>query len=344
MNTLTKSRLKRRQNHRFMGLPCLVSAIVLWVAACGSHSRFTVAVIPQTDGTMQWEPVHTGAEVAATRTGASIYWNAPTREDDVEGQIALVDRVVDAKYQGLVLAPDQGLALMTPVRRALSHGIPTVIIGSPLPIPPGGNLSYILNDEEEGGRIAAKRVNGMLNGHGTVAILGINPDVAGIMIRLRAFEEVIAHQYPRIRIVDKRMGSFNAPQEQQVAEDTLAANPKLDAIVSLMSTSTDEVLSVLSTSHDNSSIKIIAFDSADSPGVPPFEQKPALDCVIQEDTRSMGEQAIELIHARLLGQSVPAIVYLHPILLTRDNINSPEIRRMLSMDFELGRWRWTTPQ
>ena len=325
-----------------MWLACSVSAIALWAAACGPHERFRVAVIPQTDGTLQWEPVHTGAEDAADRVGVSIYWNAPTREDDVEAQIALVDRVVSNNYQGLVLAPDQDLALITPVRRALAHGIPTVIIGSPLPIPAGGNLSYILNDDAEGGRMAAERIAGLLKGHGTVALLGINPDVSGIMTRAHAFAVSIAQHYPGIRIVDERMGSFNEPHEQQVAEDTLRANPKLNAIVSLMSTTTDGSLAALSGTPESGSVKVIGFDSGDSSGFPPFDQRPALDCVIQQDTRSMGEQAIELIHNRLLGKVVPATVYLHPKLLTRDNINTPEVRQMLSMDFKLGRWSWST--
>jgi hypothetical protein len=56
----------------------------------------------------------------------------------------------------------------------------------------------------------------------------------------------------------------------------------------------------------------------------------------------MGRQAIELIHARALGQSVPATVHLRPTLISRDNINTPEVRRMLSMDFKLGQWRWSS--
>src|SRR5207248_1385861 len=81
-----------------------------------------IAVIPRTSGSPFWEPVHVGAEIAARSTNIKIYWNAPTREDDIQGQIALVDAVIDRKYQGLILAPDQALALITPVRRALSKG------------------------------------------------------------------------------------------------------------------------------------------------------------------------------------------------------------------------------
>lgn len=325
-----------------LGAAGLMCSLCLLLSACRSPQREKIAVIPQTEGTILWETAHAGVETAALTTGESIYWNAPTREDDVEAQVTLVDRIVSSgQYSGLVLAPNQTFSLISPVRRAMSKGIPTVIIGSPLSIPPGGDLFYILNNDEVGGELAAQRVAGLLHGHGTVALLGINPDVTGIMIRARAFERSLSENYPGINIVEKRMGSFNVPHEQQVAEDTIRANPSLDAIVALMWTSVDGTLSALDSMPEGHSIKVIGFDSAEALR---FAQKPNLDCVIQEDIRSMGQQAIELIHSRLLGRSVPALVRLPPKLITRDNLNAPEIRRMLSQDWQFGRWRWSSAQ
>lgn len=327
-----------------MGLACALAACVV---SCSSHLQVRIAVIPQTEGTIFWEAAHVGAEQAADPRGISIYWTAPTREDDVEAQITLVNRVVDKHYQGLVLAPDQALSLITPVRRALEHGIPTVVIGSPLPIPPGGDLFYILSDDQEGGRLAAERAAVLLKGHGTVALLGINPDMLGIMTRAHAFEQFLAQNDPGIHIVEKRIGSFNAPHEQQMAEETLRANPNLDVIVALMGTTVDGALSALEASPQTHPVKVIGFDDAavppfDDAGIAPFGQNSSLDSMIQGDSRTMGQQAIELIHARLLGRPVPTIVLLHPKLITRDNMNSPEVRQMLSQDWTLGRWRWSS--
>jgi len=324
----------RRGRH---GLPSygIASAFVMALlgVACRSHHPMRIAVIPRTSGIPFWERVHGAADDAADRIGAFIYWNAPTSEDDVEGQITLVERVVSDDYQGLVLAPDQALSLITPVRRALSRGIATVIIGSPLPIPAGGNLSYILNDEEEGGRLAAQRVARLLHDRGSVALLGINPDVSGIMIRARSFEQTLARNYPDIHIVEKRMGSFNVPHEQQVVQDTLTDNPNLDVIVALMWTTAHETLSALDTSPQGHPPKVIGFD----PGArPPFHEQ-CLDSVILQDTRAMGQQAVELIHARLLGQSVPELVTLPPKLITRENVDSPEVRHMTALDWRPGR-------
>src|SRR5215467_4238586 len=156
---------------------CLLFALTV---SCRSDPP-TIAVIPRTTGLSLWEPEHSGAEVAAAERRIKIYWNAPTREDDVQGQIALIETVIDKPYAGLILSPDQTLALMTMVRRAVSKGIPTVIVGSALPLEPGGKLSYVLSDDEAAGRIAGTRIGQILHGKGRVAIVGIDPDIAGVL-------------------------------------------------------------------------------------------------------------------------------------------------------------------
>ncbi|MGB7844933.1 MAG: substrate-binding domain-containing protein [Candidatus Acidiferrum sp.] len=309
----------------------VVCGVLLLCGGCRRSSVPTIAVIPRTSGTPLWEPVHAGAEIAARSTGTKVYWNAPTREDDVQGQIALVESVIERKYQGLVLAPDQALALITPVRRALSKGIPTVIIGSPLPIPPGGRLKYILNDEEEAGQMAAVRVGQLLEGKGSVAILGVNPDIVGMMIRARSLEETLARQYPKIRIVEKHFGSFNVAHDQLIAEETLRANPHLNAIVALTSASTRGACSALAHNAKMESTKVVGFDEPD----PLLFQEINLDSLVIPNSHEMGISAVKMIAAQLAGQPVPAEVKLKPLLVTRGNLDSPELLEVRSMEW----WR-----
>lgn len=286
---------------------------------------------------MMWEPEHGGALATALPFGARVYWNAPTREDDVQGQIAMVGRVTAGDFQGLVLAPDHALALVTPVRRAVSHGVPTVVIGSRLAIPPGRGLWYILNDEEAGGHIAAHRVAEILQGQGSVAILGIDPDITGNMDRARSLEQFLVEHFPKICIVANQMGTFNVPHEQQVAEETLRTYPTLDAVVALTSTSARGVLAAI---RSNPSIhaRVIAFD----PDSLTFSS-PNLDSFILQDTQKMGAEAVRTILADLQGRSTPAVVQFEPVLVTRENANSREIQRLTSMDWRpaLMRWKWS---
>ena len=103
-----------------------------------------IAVIPRACGTALWEPEHSGAAEAARARGMTVYWNAPTRPHDVQKQIALLEKVVALRYRGIVLAPDETLALRTPIKHALATHIPIVVVGTELGIDPDSNLSYVL--------------------------------------------------------------------------------------------------------------------------------------------------------------------------------------------------------
>ena len=312
--------------------------VALFGVGCRSGTPFTIAVIPRTSGTGLWEPEHGGAEAAAVHANAHIYWNAPTREDDVEGQIAIVNQVITRGYQGLVLAPDQALALIGPVRRAVARDVPTVIVGSPLPLPSGGKLSYILSDDETAGRIAAQRAAELLQGRGSVAVLGVNPDITAIMIRQRSLELFLTQNYPNIRLI-KKMGSFDYLHEQQVAEETLKNNPEVKVIVGMMWASARAATSAIEETPGFGETKVIAFD----PDGGPLFDVAVVDSVIQQDTRTMGQMAVDLINGERHGRPMPALIKLQPLLITRQNVNTPEIRRLTSMDWRPTPWVWETP-
>jgi len=269
--------------------------------------------------------------------GVHIYWNAPTREDNIDDQITIVQRVTARGYQGLVLAPDHAQALITPVRRAMSHGLPVVVVGSPLSIPPGNGLCYVLNDEEVGGRIAAQRVAMILHGRGTVALLGIDPDILGIITRARSVEQFLAENYPDIHILVKQVGTFNRFREQQVAKETLKTNPDLDAIIALTSTSEHAVLSAIGDSQ-TSHVKVIVFD----PEVWIFDD-PHIDSLVVEDMEKMGAEAVSQILRKSTGRTMTPLTKFEPVLLTRENYTNeaPELYSMIYAWPAHSRWRWT---
>jgi ribose transport system substrate-binding protein len=302
-------------------------------AGCKSHTSRTIAVIPETTATELWEAAHAGAERAGHELGFHVYWNAPTREDDVEKQIALVERAVRNEYAGLVLAPAQYLALVAPVREVLANHIPTVIIRSPLSISPGNGLSYVLNDDEETGRIAAMRIGLLLQGRGTVAVLGIDPNVTGIVVRAHAFASVLAREFRDISIVERRMGRPNSAEAQQVAEDILAGTPKLDAIVGLNTAATQGALIALRVFGKNRKIRLVGCDQEIDlmAGV----RRGDIDSIIVENTYEMGYQAVQLIAAQERGETVPGETRLRPTLVTRVNIDTPEVQRILSVNWRL---------
>lgn len=308
-----------------------VLALAMVFPGCRSHPSRTIAVVPETTATELWEAMHAGAERAGRESGFYIYWNAPTREDDVEKQIAFVERVVHNQDAGLILAPDQYLALVAPVREVLASHIPTVIVRSPLSVPPGRGLSYILNDEDATGRIAARRLGTLLKGQGTVALLGIDPNVTGIVLRAHAFAAELANRFPHIVVVERRIVSPNSAEAQQAVEEILASQPHLDAILGLNAAATQGAWAALRALGKDRKIKLLGCDQEIE--LMASLRRGDIDSIIVENTNEMGRRAVQLIDEQTHGRTVPSEIKLPPTLVTQENIDTPEVQKMLSVNW-----------
>ncbi len=310
---------------------CLVLlAAGLGVAGCRRAATVPViAVIPQAAPEELWEDEREGALLAAGKDAAQIYWNAADREDDVQRQVALVDQVAEGDYAGLVLAPAQELALMVPVRRALRRGLPVVVVGSPLTIAAGAHLVYVLNDEAQTGADAAESAGRLLHGRGRVAVLGIDPTQAGVMARMRAFELDLHREFPKIAITARKLGTFDSLWSEQVADEVLAARPRVDALLTLNVPATFGAYRAELRLPKRLRPRIIACDQEG----PLFTllQNGSIQVLIAQDTFAMGYRAVEDIARMRRGEPVPARVTIKPILITAANVHDPAVLAHLAI-------------
>jgi ribose transport system substrate-binding protein len=306
----------------------LLVAALLSVPGC-KRAHPVIAVIPRTCGTALWESEHAGAAEVARSSGLDIYWNAPMRDDDTQTQISLIGKAQSRGYAGIIVSPIETLPMRTPIRRALASGTSVVVVGTELGIPPGDKLAYVLNDEEAGGRMAAERIGSILHGEGSIAILGIDPRLMSSITRERSFETALAGSFPRIRVALRRFGLSSVPQEQQAAEELLAKGEKIDAIVALSLASTRGAYYALVEFDKENAIKLVGFDQDLLPPV----RTGGIDSVVIQNTYEMGRLAMELMKRELNGSAGRTEVSVAPVLMTRDNIDSPEIRRILNLSW-----------
>jgi ribose transport system substrate-binding protein len=314
------------QNHQFVHAFTLLSVFIFAVVAC-KRSHPVIAVIPRTCGTPLWESEHAGAATVARTNGLDIYWNAPTRDNDIQGQIALVEKAHARGYAGIIVSPIETLPMRTPIRRVLTDGTPVVVVGTDLGIPAGDKLAYVLNDEEVGGAIAARRIGCILHGKGSIAILGIDSGLMSMMTRRQSFEITLAREFPDIKVAVRQFGLSNVPQEQQAAEELLHDGENIDAIVALSLTSTRGAYYALVEFGKENKIKLVGFDQD---WLPPIRTG-GIDSVVAQNTYEMGRLAMDIMNHELHGASESSMVRVAPVLITRENIDSPEVRQILNI-------------
>lgn len=293
----------------------------------------TVAVIPRTCGTALWEPEHAGAAAVARSVGLNLYWNAPMRDDDTQTQISLIEKSVERGMAGIIVSPIQTLPMRTPIRRVLARGVPVVVIDTKLGIPPGLQLSYVLNDEQAGGRIAARRIGMILGGNGNIAIVGIQPELNSNTVRERSFESTLSTEFPEIHIVARRLGLSSVPQEQHSAEELLAGSQSPDAIVALTLAATRGTYYALAEFGKARTIKLVGFDQD---LIPPIRDG-GIDSIVVQNTYELGRVAMQIMDRELHGGSGSSEVSVQPVLMTRENVDSAQMRQIENMS-------WWQPQ
>ena len=278
-----------------------------------------------------WVNEHVGINEAAARHNVKIYWNGPTGEESVEQQIDLAERAIRNGDLGLILSPTNPFALNTVVKRSLASGMSVVIVGNPLSLKPEKRLSFVLNDEEQTGALAADRIKTALKGRGEVLIVGIDPFLPGSPDRSSAFEAVLSRDAPEIEVVDKLEGTFSFGQAELAVEKSILAHPHLSAILSLNIPATRGAIAAVRTTHTSKQIAIVGCDQ--DLDLLFLLRRGVVDSLVAQNTRAMGALAVDFVMDEDRGAPVPPYTYVKPILITKENIDNEAIQRVLYMKF-----------
>jgi ribose transport system substrate-binding protein len=312
---------------------CCVLAVL--PAGCSRGQPRTIAVVPQTTAQEIWEGEHAGVAKALLGTDWKERWNGPSSEMEVDRQIALVEQAIRQRDGGLILAPDHPIALTTAVRKAAEQGMPVVVVDAMLNLPPSLEVDYLLNDEQKTGELAADRIGEVLHGHGTVAVLGSTTALMGTVARSESFRQRMSAKYPGITVLDPLPGVFRTNLAEQSTEELLASHPEVNAIFTLSVGATRGVYRGLKLKQRIPGVLLVACDQ--DLDLMYYLRRGEIDSLVAQNTFAMGYEATRMITGRgsggHAGEGTGRVLRFEPRLVTRENIDTPEIQQMLNMDW-----------
>jgi ribose transport system substrate-binding protein len=325
-------------------LSALLAVLALGTAGCVKKETGTtpgkpvVAVIPKGTTHEFWKSIHAGALKAGDELGVEVIWKGPLKEDDREAQISVVEDFISRKVAGIVLAPLDDAALRAPVSSAMHAGIPVVIIDSDLQ----GNefVSFVATDNFLGGQLAGKKMIESLGGKGKVLLLRYQEGSASTAKREAGFLNAIAAA-PGITVVSaSQYGGATTETAYKASENLLApfrqAGGKLsvDGIFTPNESTTFGMLRALQDAGLAGSVAFLGFDS--SPKLIEALDKGELNGLVLQNPFRMGYLGVKTLADHLKGGKVEPKIDTGVTLATRENMNQPEIRELLSPD--LSRW------
>ncbi|MCH2143897.1 MAG: substrate-binding domain-containing protein [Phycisphaerales bacterium] len=313
----------------------LFAALVLSMLGAGNGINadrdITIAVIPKGTTHEFWKSIHAGAIKAAGESGVEILWKGPAREDARADQIKVVEDFVTRRVDGIVIAPLDDIALVRPLKEAVEEGIPVVVIDSGIRW--DGYLSFVATDNYQGGVLAANELGRLLGGKGRVVMLRYVVGSASTTKREEGFIETMKKSWPDIRVISSNQYGGATPEGcLKAAENLLTKYGEIDGAFAPCEPVTVAFMQSLKSSSRKGDVKLVGFDASEA--LVSGLESGAVDALVVQDPMAMGDKGVEAVRSHLAGKQVPRTIDTGCHVVTRDNMKTPEIDRLLNPPLE----------
>jgi ribose transport system substrate-binding protein len=312
-----------------------VAAALLGVVALGGCNRSrkkVIAVVPKATSHMFWVSVESGVRAAGRDFGVDVLWNGPAQETEYDRQIQIVDSMVARHVDGLAVAATERQALVGPVERAVAAGIPVTIFDSGLDST--NYMTFLATNNYEAGQMAARELARLLNGRGKVGIVLHAPGSASTMERERGFDDVMAKEYPQIRIIARQYGMSSRAKSRDATENILTAAPDIDGLFASTEPSAAGASLAIKSRGLAGKVKFVAFDSSES--MVADLKAGLIQAMVVQDPYRMGYECVKTLVDKLHGTQPPKHIDLSARVVRAADLDKPEIHALLFPDLKKG--------
>jgi len=300
----------------------------LLLACTKKSTKLQIAVIPKGTSHEFWKSVHAGA-IKAARELANIdpIWKGPLQENDLKGQIDVVEGFVAQGVKGMLLAPLDDKGLGAPVKQAVAAGIPVVIFDSDLQ--GTDHASFVATDNFAAGKMAGDAMGKLLApDRKKVIVLRYQEGSASTQKREDGFLEAMK-AFPFVELVStNQYAGATVESAQKASENLLAAHNDVHGIFCPNESSTFGMLMALRGTKLAGKVKFVGFDS--SSALVDGLRKGELDGLVLQNPLKMGYLAMKTLASVIKGEKVEKRIDTGAQVITKANMDEPAQKDLLS--------------
>jgi len=291
-------------------------------------ATINIAVIPKGTTHSFWKSVEAGANKAGAELGVNVQWKGPLQENDRAQQIQIVQQFTSQGINGIVVAPLDNQALKRPIDEAMNAKIPVVIIDSALNGEVGKDfVSFVATDNRKGGQMGGEQLAKVLGGKGKVVLLRYQVGSASTDEREAGFLDAMKKNPDIQIIVDNRYAGATMGEAKDSAMQMLDKLQEADGIFCPNESSTQGMLLALRQAGLAGKKKFVGFDASST--LVEGLNKGEIDALVSQNPTKMGYEGVKAIVAAVKGEKVEPRIDTGCQLITKDNVNTPEIKQLL---------------
>jgi len=300
----------------------------------GEEAKLKVAVIPKGTSHAFWKSVETGAREAGEQYGVEVMWDGPQKETETVRQRGILESMVNLGAAGVAIAPLDENAMAPPIKRVIDQGLPVVVFDSN--VNAEGFVSFVATDNEEGGRIAGRRMVEKLEGRegAKLMIVKYGEGSGSTLRREKGFREIVTeagHTVVAEQFTDGTPEGALSVATNMMTGLVSDGALQLDGIFASNESTAMGLLRALSrlsnSGVDVSGTVVIGFDS--SPDLVKAIESGLYDAVVVQNPERMGFLAVESLVKTLKGEEVAAVQDTGAKLVTKEGLEDPELRKLV---------------
>lgn len=268
-----------------------------------------------------WRTLRSGMQTAETNLKDRGYdvlvdVRSALGEGDEQGQLAVVNDMINKDYSALLLSPITDSNLIPGVERAARAGIPTINVNDGLiNIAP----NFVGPRAVQNGELAAEWISARLGGQGKVAIVIGMPTAFAARQRTLGFQSWMQQNAPGIQIVEQQNADWNRQRAKELAEIWINKHADLAAIFCNNDTMALGVQEAVNASGRE--ILVVGVDGIGEA----YDSIRAGEMAATVDSFPFykGQIAVEVALRVLGGQELPRVIWTPQALIDSSNVNVP---------------------
>ncbi len=302
-----------------------ISALALLTASAPAFAQdnYDIALISKGFQHQFWQAVKAGADKAAAEFGATVTFEGPETESQVDRQMDMLAAALSRKPDAIGFAALDSQAATPLLQQAKDAGIPVIAFDSGVDsdIP----LTTATTDNVAAAALAADKMAELIGGEGKVAVVAHDQTSRTGIDRVNGFVNRMKEAYPKIEVVSVQYGGGDQLQSTEIAKSILLANPDLKGIFGANEGSAIGVVN--GKTELNSNIVVIGFDSgAAQKG---FIESGAMAGAITQNPVGIGYETVKAAISALKGETLPPVIDTGFYYYDKATMANPEIAAVL---------------
>ncbi len=276
-----------------------------------------------------------GIQAEAAKLGVSVKTQGPQKFDPTL-QKPILDSVVAAKPDAILIAPTDVTAMQSPLNQAAAAGIKIALVDTTVK-DPSIAVSAIASDNEGGGKAAFEAIKQLNPNGGKVMIMSVNPGISTTDARAKGFEDAVKED-PKFQYLGVQYSKDDPATAANLMGSALQKDPDIVGVfaANLMGSALQkdpDIVGVFATNlfsaegtatgvrqaGKQEQVKIVGFDAG--PNQVKDLREGTIQALVAQEPGVIGQYGVDAAVTSLEGGTPTAKVQTGFTIITKDNVD-----------------------